>query len=366
VPQARISDPFPATNPLIPAVGKGYGRYTGLGGGNTWDEQDYHPGINDRVNVSFQRQLPGQVHTDITWFANFGRDLPYTKEFNLVDPSLIYSQKALLDQTIPNPFYQYLTPDKFPGQLRNQASVTRRSLLSTYAQYGGLSQVNTDGVLNRYQALQIKVQRPFSRGYTFLFAYNYNRERNYNFFNDIDQFAERFTYLDSNNPRHRISAGGTYDIPIGRGRKLLPGLHPVVDAVVGGWSTSALLFANSGAFLRFGTMQVDGDPRIPNPTRDRWFDTSKFARQPAFTPRSNPYQYDGLTGPTNWNLDMTLSKFFRITERVQFELRLEGYNVSNSFIPSDPVTNVTSGTFGRTVNQANRGREFQYTARIHF
>jgi hypothetical protein len=367
IPQARLSDPFPASNPLIPPVGKTLGRYTNIGGPADWNEQEFRSGVNDRFNLSWQRQLPGLIHADITYFFNFGRDLPYNQQFNLVDPNLVYTQKAALDQTVPNPFYNYLTPDKFPGQLRNQRTVTRRSLLSPYPHYGNLTQFNTNGIRNRYQALQVKIQRNFSGGLMFLLGYNYNRERNTQFFNDIDEYAGNFTWLNGNFPRHRVSLAGSYELPFGRGRRVMANAHPVVNAVFGGWSASWLMFYNSGNYLRFPTqIAPDTSPKLDNPTRERWFDTSAFNRQPAYTPRSNPNQYPDLTGPQNWNLDATVSKFFPITERFRLELRLEGYNVTNTFVPNDPNTTFTAATFGRTTTQLNRGREFQYTARIHF
>jgi hypothetical protein len=367
VPQARLSDPFPAANPVIPPVGRSLGRYTNLGSAADWNEREFRSGVNDRFNFSLQRQLPFLVHLDATYFINFGRDLPYNLQLNLVDPNIVYTQRAALDQTVANPFFQILTPEKFPGQLRNQRTVTRRSLLSTYPQYGSLTQFNTDGVENRYHAIQIKAQRNFANGLMFLLAYNYNRERNTFFFNDIDEFASRFTWLAANNPRHRIAAAGVWDVPVGKGRRYLGSPHPVVNAIFGGWATSFLMFYNSGGFLRFPTqIAPEQSPRIDNRSREAWFSTSSFARQPAFTPRSNPYQYPDLTGPRNWNLDATLSKFFALTERFRLELRLESYNVTNSFVPNDPVTNVLLPTFGRTTTQINRGREFQYTARIHF
>jgi hypothetical protein len=367
IPQARLNDPFPASNPLIPPVGKTLGRYTNIGGPADWNEQEFRSGVNDRFNLSWQRQLPGLIHADITYFFNFGRDLPYNRQFNMVDPNLVYTHKAVLDQTVPNPFYNYLTPDKFPGQLRNQATVTRRSLLSPYPHYGNLTQFNTNGIRNRYQALQMKFQRNFSGGLMFLLAYNYNREKNTQFFNDIDEYASNFTWLDGNFPRHRVSLAGSYELPIGRGRRVMGNAHPVVNAVFGGWAASWLMFYNSGNYLRFPTQIAPQDsPAIDNPTRSKWFDTSGFNRQPAYTPRSNPNQYSDLTGPQNWNLDATISKFFPITERFRLELRLESYNVTNTFVPNDPTTNFTAATFGSTTNQINRGREFQYTARIHF
>jgi len=367
VPQARVSDPFPSTNPLILPLQKSLGRYTNLGDGVSWFKQDMHTGVNDRWNFSLQRQLPYQIHVDVTWFMNFGHNLPYSRNMNQADPNLYYAIKSEWDRLVPNPFYQYLTPDKYPGALRNQRTVSVGSLLRPYPHYGGLTQSYTDGVLNRYRALQVRVQRSFSKGYSFLFAYNYNQEKDYNFFNDIDTYAERFTFLDSSNPRHRLSVAGSWDLPFGKGRQYLNNLHPVLNAILGGWQTSHLLLANSGPFLRFGSMLTDGsNPKIDNRTRARWFDTSKFQRLPSYTVRANPYQYPGVTGPKFWNMDSTLTKMFPIKERYNLEFRFETYNTPNAFVPTNPDMGVTSSTFGRCLSQQNRGREMQYSIRILF
>ena len=93
-----------------------------------------------------------------------------------------------------------------------------------------------------------------------------------------------------------------------------------------------------------------------------------FSQTPSYTPRTNPWYYDGLRGPGFWSWDGTLAKYFKVTERAKFELRVEFYNVSNSFMPSSPSTSVTSSLFGKSTSVAggNYGREVQYTGRIHF
>jgi len=373
VPGARLSDPFPATNPLVLPAGKSHGRYTNLGDngvatyGVYWYDQSQNPGVNDRWNFSIQRQLPADIHVDATFFMNFGHNLAYDRPFNMANPQICYTAKSACDQQVANPFYQYLTPDVFPGALRNQKTVSVASLLTPYPQYGILTQRGTDGVLNRYKAIQLRVQKAFSQGYSFLFAYNYNQERTQDFFNDPDKYANRLTYIDSYWPRHRISAAGSYDLPFGKGRRYLNNVHPVLNAIIGGWQTSHLLLLNSGQFLRFGPMLTDGsNPSIDNPSRDRWFDTSKFAILPPYTPRTNPWQYPGVVGPKYWNLDSTLSKTFPIRERMNLEFRFEAYNLTNSFVPSNPDMTVTSSTFGRSTSQQNRGREMQYSLRLIF
>jgi hypothetical protein len=73
-----------------------------------------------------------------------------------------------------------------------------------------------------------------------------------------------------------------------------------------------------------------------------------------------------VTGPRYWELDSSLSKQFSLTERFKLELRFEAYNLTNSFMPSDPDVNVYSSTFGRVVGQSNIGRECQANLRLQF
>ena len=375
VPQALISNPFPPTNPLIMPLGNSLGRYTNLGNSASWMYQDLKQPVNDRFNFSLQRTLPGGLRADITYFLNLGHNTQppanggggfYRRDLNMVDPQLGYQYKSALDQKVANPFYQYLTPQLFPGQLRNQPSVSVSSLLRPYPQYGSLTETFQPNYAERYQALQMKAERPFSRGVSLTMAYNFNREKTDAYFNAPDEYANRLTMIPSANPRHRISAGVSYDLPVGKGRPYLSNLHPVANAILGGWITSHIFMWNSGSFLRFGQMIVNGDPVISNPTRERWFNTSVFQAPQPYTPRTNPWQYEGLTGPRYWNLDSTISKNFQLSERFRMEFRLEAYNLTNSFMPSNPDVNIYSSLFGRSTGQANTGREMQYTLRVHF
>ncbi|MBM3787292.1 MAG: carboxypeptidase regulatory-like domain-containing protein [Acidobacteria bacterium] len=373
VPQSQFSNPFPAgRNPLVPVVGRGFGENTNLGGAATFAAQNFRPGINDRLNLSLQRTLPGQFKGDFTYFTNFGRSLDYTRDLNQIDPQYRFGPNAAFyNQTTANPFFNYSTPGNFPGQLRSQRNVSRLQLLRPYPQYTSIQQQFTPGINNRYQALQIRMQRAYSNGLSLLFAFNYNRERNTFFFNEVDQYADKFTWLRSNNPRHRLTMAGTYDLPVGKGRKFLAGTHPVLNGILGGWSTSNFFYFRSGEFLRFPTAQVDGNPSISNPGPSAWFNQSAFRPQPAFTVRSNPNQYEGITGPGYWNLDSTLAKEFRITENIRFELKMEAYNLTNSFWWGNPnmgAAAVGTPQFGRSFvqNPETRGREFQYSMKLIF
>jgi hypothetical protein len=89
---------------------------------------------------------------------------------------------------------------------------------------------------------------------------------------------------------------------------------------------------------------------------------------PAYTKRTNPWYYEGLRGPRYWDLDSTLVKTFKLTERVSLELRGEFYNLFNSFMPSDPDTSPEDGTTGMStwVANSNYGREMQYALHLRF
>ena len=364
VPQQRISDPFPGG--LVPVTGKTFGRYTNLGGATTWYDQNFTPGVNDRYNVSVQRQLPGRILADITFFMNIGRSQPYNYDLNQIDPRIGYANGNAINTVVNNPFYNLLPREKMPGQLRTQRQVAVRELLRPYPQYGALTEALRGGLGNRYKSLQMQFQRPFVNGFNLVVGYNYNRERNEEFYDEQDNFLLNPTWQPARNARHRITGAAIYELPFGKGRALMNSGNPILDGIFGGWSISGLFTYNTGLYLRFGGALVDGDPGIDNPTMGRWFDTSKFKQLPAFTRRTNPLQYDSVKGPRYVNIDGTLAKEFKILERLKFELRGEAYNLTNRFTGADPDLSVTSATFGKITAQRAGvfGRQIQFSGRF--
>jgi hypothetical protein len=239
--------------------------------------------------------------------------------------------------------------------------------MKMYPQYGDLMQRLETGRKSRYTSLQFKAEKSMSNGLAFTFGYNYNNEAQDQYFDDIDQYNHKYTMINNGGPSQTVRFAGTYELPIGRGRRFLSHTNRLVDAVVGGWATSHIFMWNNGPLVNFGAwMLVSGNPKIDNPTRDKYFDTSKFDFNPAYTPRSNPWYFDGLRGFGSWSWDATAVKYFPIKEQVKFELRMEFYNFPNSFMPSQPDTWVGSSTFGKSTGAANYGREMQFAGRIHF
>jgi hypothetical protein len=361
VPQQRISDPFPPNNPLVPITGKDAGGNVGRGGAPLlWYPQDFKKQHNDRINFNIQRQLPGEIVVSGTWFMNFGNQ-HYSRALNNIDPRIQVEQQNAVNVNVDNPFYNYLTPELFPGPLRNQKTVSLSSLLTQYPQYGGLYEVGTLGASERYHSAEVKVQKAFSKGWNFLGAYVYIHEKTQRFFNELDTYQNNLTYQNSNQPRHRITMAGTYELPFGVGRPYLSSMPGFAEAFVGGWKVTAVSTYSTGAILRFGKMNYNGqDPTVSDPTPGRWFNTDAFSPIPSntFVIRSNPLQFDNLTGPSYYMLDATLSKSFRITEKVRVELKAAAYNALNRLNRGNPNLDVNSSQFGQALYQGSPSATF--------
>jgi hypothetical protein len=367
VPQVFLQNPFPSTSPLIPPLGNQYGANYGLGNSMTWFKQNFTPGKYDRFNFSVQRQLPNKMLLDVTVPVNIGSHLPLRYDVNLANPNIYYTAKGTVAAQVANPFYQYATPITFPGTLRNQKTQSIYNLTVPYPQYGSLYYMDDIGG-DHYRALQVKVQRPFRDGYNFTFGYNYNREQTKQFFNDLNQYANRLAWREGTQPRHRITAAGIYELPFGHGRKYLNSGMPVLNLIAGGWQLSGSLTYHSGNYLTVGSYQMDGNPAISDPTIKRWFDTTKFHLNPAYTPRSNRYTYPGLTGPRFWDLDLSFAKDFAVYDRVKSQLKMSTYNSTNTLMRADPDMNFTSATFGQALRQASgqSGRQTEIGLKFFF
>ena len=361
VPQQTISNPYPANNPLLPILGKGFGTNLGRGGqALLWYPQNQHKARNDRFNLNLQRQLPNQIVVSATYFLNIGNQ-QYTKNLNNINPQYQLQYQNALNQQVANPFYNYLTPALFPGPLRNQQQVSLGSLLVPYPQYGGLYELGVLGAGERYHSVELKGQKAFSKGYNFLVSYVYIRERTQtNTFNDLDAYQNNLVYQDSNQPHHRFNIASTAELPFGKGHAMLNTLPKAADAIVGGWKIAGLWTYTSGDYPRFGNLIVTGDPCVSNPSPQHWFNTAAFAPIPAntYVLRSNPLQYGCLVGPRFWNLDANLTKAINITERIHAELKMAAYNATNRLNRGDPDTNVLSSTFGQALFQGSPGGTF--------
>jgi hypothetical protein len=383
IPQAFLANPFPQG--LTLPYGKSYGRYTQLGDAITIDKYVQRPPISDRINLSIQRELPGRVILDITYMMNYVSRDQWTKQLNMLDPRLTNKYGAALSATVNNPFYNYGTEATYPGARRKQAKVSISSLLVPYPQYGTLLQTSTDMRESRYRSFQIRVQKPFASGISFVGSFGHTRQRTQAFYDTQDEYDGILTWMNgayappggtgtslaySIDPRNRFTAAVTWEIPVGKGKMLGTDMGRGLDAFIGGWQLAGTWTRSSGQVLVFGTMTAPSSVTKVGEigSGKYWFDVTGFTTQPAYTRRSNPWYYDNLTGPGSTNMDFSLYKRVKINERFQVELRMEAYNALNGMNWANPTVDVSKSDFGRTNAQATGyyGRQLQYSVKLLF
>jgi hypothetical protein len=231
-----------------------------------------------------------------------------------------------------------------------------------------LYEVGVQGARERYHSLELKAQKAFTKGWNFLFAYVHIREKTDHFFNELSEYTNDLTYLNSNQPRHRVTTAGSWELPFGKGRSYLNNMPKAAEAIVGGWKVTGLFTFISGAIMRFDTggagsgkmIYNGGDPTLDNPSQSAWFNKSVFSVVPSgtYVIRSNPRQFDNLRGPRYWVTDATLAKTFAITERFKAELRMAAYNATNRLNLGNPQLDINNSQFGQALYQGSPAARF--------
>ncbi|HZS51148.1 MAG TPA: TonB-dependent receptor [Bryobacterales bacterium] len=237
-----------------------------------------------------------------------------------------------------------------------------------------------------YDALQIKLNRRFSNGFTMTTSYAFGKSIDYlagsSGLNNLD--IKRNKGLADWDRRHIFTYSGTYDLPFGQGKKWATS-GPAKWAL-GGWQVTGLWTWESGLPLDIITsstsLNAPGLTNRPNqvaPVKilgnvgpgQYWFTASSFANPPALT--FGNVGRNILNGPRLFNIDFSLLRRFRITERVHMEFTASAFNLSNTPWFDRPDTNLQDAAFGQVTtaqgNQAvkvNMNRSMQGSLRLTF
>jgi hypothetical protein len=75
----------------------------------------------------------------------------------------------------------------------------------------------------------------------------------------------------------------------------------------------------------------------------QWFNPAAFVDPPDYTFGNAPREFSNVRGPGTVNIDMSLFKTTKITERSSFEFRIEAYNALNHDNLSMPGTTFAAG-----------------------
>ena len=334
--------------------------------------------------MSVQRELPGRVLVDVAFVRNVNTDVRVSGvDLNPVPRAYLTTQNqrdpavdSFLAAQVPNPFQGLL-----PGTPFNGATIERQQLLRPFPQFASMLSERYDGEAV-YNSLQLRVERRFADGYTLNGAYTFSRlTEKASLLNATDpELEERRSRDDS---PHRAVLSGIYELPVGRGRRVLGHAGRLLDALVGGFQVQGIYQYQSGRPLLWGNVAYFGDPRelrtnidtdtvsTPAAPNRTVFDTSEFFASGVDTRlrnniRSFPSTLPGFRSQAISQLDFSVIKNFTVARQVRAQLRLEVLNALNTTQFGEPNLDPTSSSFGRVTSQVNLPRHLQVALRCVF
>ncbi len=271
---------------------------------------------------------------------------------------------------------------------------------------------------SNYNAMQVELRRRFSHGLQFQADYTWSKAmvdgdaQGNNQSDLVPYITQRDKSLEhrrsSQDQTQRFVANGIYDLPFGHGMAFLDSTNGVVDRIVGGWNIGVIATWSTGVpfyitsnrqTFNAGTnvpnlgAQLTGitfeefkknvglykDPRgvfFINPTLlDITVNSSGRATAATLKPGliTSPapgtwgnFPVNSLDGPQYFNMDLSVTKRIRITERVRFEIKSTFINVLNhaNFIYGN--TSFDSTAFGRITSQRGTTRQMNFIGQLRF
>jgi hypothetical protein len=238
-----------------------------------------------------------------------------------------------------------------------------------------------------YHAMIAKVEKRFSQGFTVLASYTWSKTigdtcgsavqgnaGGCGYQNLLDLRPERS--VDNQDVPHRFVTSALYDLPFGKGRPYLAASHPVVNAVLGGWSIGSIVTMTSvvpfsptvqGNPSNTGTTNVVQRPNVVGAayggerTLQRDFNIDAFARQANFT-----YGNAGrniLRGRPQFNWDFSALKSFQLLEQLRLQFRFEAFTFSNTPRFAAPGNVLGTANFG-VITGAGTPRNLQFGLKL--
>jgi hypothetical protein len=239
-----------------------------------------------------------------------------------------------------------------------------------------------------YNSLQTRLEKRFSNGLTLLHSFTYARgldnvgawndpngslypQDAYNFANE-KALAENIVKLNS-------VASWVYELPFGRGKRMMTSAPPVVNAMLGNWQFDGIWSWRTGLPLTISSpacanCSMGGDrsiranvvpgvsPAVSNPNAQGWFNPAAFVLQ------TTPYGTvgrDTIWGPHLQQWDLGFAKRLAVAERRYFQFRGELFNAFNQVSYKPPASTVGNAGFG-TITAALPGRNVQLGLKFYW
>ena len=408
-PYATMSNPFP--NGLVQPAGRAPGFLPTLEGGSLIGPLPVQPAkYVMQWNFNIQRDLGHNMMVQATYAGSAGRHLAFTvpnagNQLDQIPDQYLSMGSALLNQ-VSNPFYGTLSPSV--GVL-GQKTIALGYLLKPFPQFLSVQTPVENQAVSSYNALQMTFQKRFSEGGTIVANYTWSK-----LLSDTDSttgFVESgvtpgwvqdwnnlragYSLVSEDVPR-RLVVSYVYDLPFGKGKRFLSGLHGAANQLVGGWSLNGVTTMADGfplimtslantlsqqfnagvqvspysSFMRPNV--VPGcNAAISGSAQSRlrgWFNTACFT-QPGALQFGNASRTDPkLEQPGIANWDVSLNKTITVRERYSLEFHTEFFNIANRVQFAAPNMQVGNPNFGviTATSLASNPRLVQFALRLKF
>lgn len=245
---------------------------------------------------------------------------------------------------------------------------------------------------SNYNALQVKFERRFSSGLSYLFSYTWSKG-----ISDVveglatDGQADAYGRWPVPQDAHNLKAekalflGDTpqrlvstvlYELPAGKGHSFAN--SGIADAILGGWQANVISTYASGQPLSVydavdlsgTTFQIERPNCSATPVPftksiNEWINPADYSTPTAYT-FGNCSVTPGPRVPGIKNWDASLFKRFDIRERAYFQLRAEFFNLFNTTQFEGPNTVLGTPSFGHISAVQVNPRQIQFALKLYF
>jgi hypothetical protein len=317
----------------------------------SYDRSNATP-MDQQWNFNIQRQLPGGIVLEVGYYGNKLEHMWRQIDGNPAppEPGTVNLNREFTSTTVPG----------------TQSTIT----------LGSVTRIQKDGYSN-YNAFQTKIEKRYSKGVTFIASYAWSKTMSLGDASGVQNPLDwRADYAPSGQDmRQHFVGSAIYALPFGHGKTYGAHWNRVTDALLGGWSGGPILTVNTGTPVNLSVVgdpsntgqqdrpNVVGDWHLANPTVHEWFNTAAFTANTKYT-----YGDAGrniLLTPGLVNLDFGAHKTFRITERVNAQLRVESFNLTNTPALGAPNAQVGNQLIGQ-INSAGAARQNQIGLKVIF
>jgi hypothetical protein len=343
-------------------------------------------------SATYQRQLTDNMMLDVSYIGNRGTRLNHHwqragLDANMNDPAVLNLGTPVLQSNIDSDLARAAgIQPPYPGFQGNVAQALRQ-----YPQYQNIVWRGLPLGRSQYHAMELVLERRFSRGLQARFGYTYSRLNNNGaesaqgdsganggVQNPLDPLPWG---LSADDTPHVFLTGFTWEVP---GASIWT--SGVAKQLLTGWNVAGILRYESGRPLNI-TMNNDlgglifnsqkrpdrvsgGDPVARSgdfdAATDNYFNADAWTDPGPLQFGNAPVRDGEVRGFPTFSEDINIFKVFELggTKRIRFETQFG--NLFNRVLYCDPNTNWSSPAFGTVSTQCNTPRSIQFALRFDY